>query len=102
MGEFLFDRWLLKEFCLDGNKNGLVTNVPIKGALQRNLCIVRNALSALISSQDDYEIVAAFLPNQVSEMLENRRGQARRFLATYINSEVEDKTLLDSSEVLSA
>jgi len=58
VGEFLFDRWLLKELCEDSNKNGLVTNVPIRSALKRNLCIVKDALSALISSFHDYEIVA--------------------------------------------
>ena len=66
MAEFLFERWILKELCTDGNKNGLVTNLPIQGELKRNLSLIKDALTALISDTEDYEIIISDLPSQVS------------------------------------
>ena len=33
VADFLFDRWIMKEVCEDGNKNGLIATQPITGAL---------------------------------------------------------------------
>ena len=62
VAEFLFDRWLIKALCEDGNKNGLITTIPIAGALKNNLSMVREALTALISAETDYEIVIEDMP----------------------------------------
>jgi hypothetical protein len=50
ISEFLFDRWLLKAFCDEGNKNGIVKSAFLVDNLYKNLSLVRDALSSLVSS----------------------------------------------------
>ena len=69
--------------------------MPITGALERNLQLVNDTLQALVSSQEDFEMVMRQLPYQVSEACETRRGQAQRFMANFIETRVDDKTLDD-------
>ena len=76
IGEFLFDKWILKALCEDANHIGLVTDLPITGVLMQNLSLVRDSLTALISSSDDYEIVVGGMPAQISEACNSRRSQA--------------------------
>ena len=66
IAEFLFDGWILKALCNDANKTGLVTNVALNGALRQNLSLVKDALTALISSKEDFEIVMQELPLQIA------------------------------------
>ena len=72
--EFLFSKWLLTALCNDANKTGLVQNVAITGALERNLQLVKDTLSALVASKEDYDVVMNELPYQLSEMCDSRRG----------------------------
>ena len=65
IAEYIFDKWLMKALCKDGNKNGLITSLPITGALQNNLSMIQEALTALISSDSDYQVVAGELPNAI-------------------------------------
>ena len=74
IAELLFGRWLLKALCIDSNKNGLVTEFPLVGFLKQNLAVVKDALTGLISSKDDFEIVMSDLPTQISTACEERRG----------------------------
>ena len=65
VADFLFNRWILKALCEDGNKNGLITSLPISGILQTNLSLVQMALTALISTDSDYQNIisnSALLP----------------------------------------
>ena len=66
IAEFLFDRWFLKALCDDGNKNGLVTNNFIRENLAKNLQIVRDALSSLVSSDAEFDISVNLMPNEIS------------------------------------
>ena len=54
LAEFLFGRWLMRELCIDANKNGLITEFPLTGFLELNMLTVKDALTGLLSSEDDY------------------------------------------------
>ena len=66
IAEFLFDRWFLKAICDTGNHNGLVTNNFIQENLARNLQIVRDSLSSLVSSDAEFDISVYLLPTDIS------------------------------------
>lgn len=68
VSEFLFDRWLLKALCDDGNKTGLVTSVFISDNLSRNLQLVRDALSSLIASTAEFNLSVPLLPKKIREV----------------------------------
>lgn len=75
ISDFLFDKWLIAELCTTrSNKNGLISDQFVKSALARNLALVKDALVALLSSQDDYLIVLHDLPSQMAEACDSRRG----------------------------
>ena len=57
---------MLKALCIDANKNGLVTEFPLVGYLKQNLLVVKDALTGLISSKEDFEIMMRDLPTQIS------------------------------------
>ena len=95
--KFLFSKWILKAFCSDANKNGLVSSVAIQGVLQRNLYLIQDALTALVSSEEDFSMIIRELPHPMNEMCESRRGQATRFMQNLVETRVEDKTLEEES-----
>lgn len=90
VAEFLFGKWLLKALYKDGNKLGLVTDQPIRGVLQNNLEIVKEVLTALISSDVDYEIFMSSMPQQLSQICDDRRNQAKIFLQNLLETKISD------------
>ena len=54
LADFLFGRWLLKELCIEANKNGLISEFAVAGSLKINLGIIKAALTGLISSDDEF------------------------------------------------
>ena len=54
LAEFLFGRWLMRELCIVANKNGLITEFPLTGFLELNMLTVKDALTGLLSSENDY------------------------------------------------
>jgi len=84
IAEFLFDRWLLKAFCDEGNKTGLVKHAFVAESLYRNLSLVRDALSSLVSSQAEFDISVHLMPAPISEVCLQRRYQAVRFMKDFL------------------
>ena len=94
--EFLFSKWLTRALAspTEANRNGLVASAAVQGNLQRNLSLVQDALTGLISSQEDYVRTMRELPYALSEVCESRREQAKRFMRGLVETRVADKTLL--------
>ena len=78
----------------EANKNGLVASTAVQGCLLRNLSLIQDALTGLISSQEDYVLIMRELPYALSEVCESRREQAKRFMRGLVETRVEDKTLM--------
>ena len=70
----------------------------MNGALKQNLTLVKEALTALISSKNDHEAFMFDMPDAIIEACESRREQAQRFLTNLIDIEIEDKTRLSLAE----
>lgn len=86
IAEFLFGRWLMRELCVDANKNGLISEFPLVGYLRKNLDLVKEALTGLISSEVDYEYTMSELPAQIKQVCEKKRDQASLFMKTLLNN----------------
>ena len=84
ISEFLFDRWLLKALCDEGNKNGLVKNSFLVDDLHKNLSLVKDALSSLVSTRLEFEVAVYYMPAPISEICLQRRYQAVRFMKDFL------------------
>ena len=91
MSEFIFQRWILKALSKDGNKNGLIQHVALKGALSSNLAVFSDALTALLSGDQEYEIYMSDLPQQIVQVCEERRSQAKNFTRNLLETNIIDK-----------
>ena len=87
ISEFLFDRWLLKALCDDGNKSGLITTEFVSGSLSKNLLLVKDAISSLVSSDAEFEISVNLMPDQISGVCQQRRSQAKRFMKSFLRDQ---------------
>ena len=78
VADFIFGKWIMKSLHHDGNKNGLITSVPVTGQLQSNLVLAGEALKALISNdleQDDVDgSIMGTLPQAIQNICSNRRA----------------------------
>ena len=92
--EFLFNRWLISDFCRDGNKNGLVYDGLISGVLRKNLSLVQESLTALLATKEDYEVMICDMPTQIQEVCQNLRSQAVRLSSHFIEASILDKTTM--------
>ena len=93
LADFLFGRWLLKDLCIEANKNGLLSEFAVTGALKINLGIVKAALTGLISSDDEFTKVMERLQNtQIRDVCRERRGQALHFLSNFAKMRTPTKT----------
>ena len=69
--------------------NGFIKSELTEGnqALQLNLKLIKDALSKLISSDDDFRYSIQFFPKILAKALNGRRAQAKRFLADFYSRE---------------
>ena len=78
VADFIFGKWIMKSLHNDGNKNGLITSVPVTGQLQSNLALAGEALKALISNDFEQKgidgSIMGTLPQAIKNVCSNRRA----------------------------
>ena len=77
--------------CQSGIMHGFHTT--ISETMNSNLLLVKEALTALASSDVDYLIVVAELPQALGQICEDRRKQAKVFLESLMEQPIYDKTV---------
>ena len=68
-------------------------HTTISETMNSNLQLVKEALTALASSDVDYLIVVAELPQALGQICEDRRKQAKVFLESLMEQPIYDKTV---------
>ena len=51
---FLFNKWILKQLCVEGNKNGLILDNFIASSLKNNFKQFRKVFSYLVASENKF------------------------------------------------
>ena len=97
---FLFDEWLLQILCEDANKYGLLPYVHFDEVLRKNLLIVRMAINSLFLPDDVFQQSNLNLPPPIADVCENRRTQAKRFLADLLHHVIPAKTLEEQTRIV--
>ena len=63
----------MREISINANKNGLVSEISMTGHILKNMLIVKDALTGLLSSEDDFLVVLGQMPAQIRQVCETRR-----------------------------
>lgn len=85
VSKFVFDRWLLRELCDEGNKNGLITEQFISEDLFNNLQLLKEALCILNSSDRCFDISVHLFPPTIREVCLSLRCQAKSFTQDFLS-----------------
>ena len=78
ISQFLFDKWLMRAFCENGNKTGLIKEdfLSIDEPLYKNLQLAKDSIKAIVSSSLEYQMMLPLLPDIIKEICQSRRAQA--------------------------